>query len=317
MLRSAAKCLILASTICLAAAGGCTPAASLSTEAHPTELPGLIAFWDFQEPAGQARMSVGRYRYALREMNGPIRRAEDGVFGPYSADLEWGQWFRAPRAEVPGLNLHGDPRPLSMVAWVQRESDRVWQYIAGVWNEGSPEFQGKSGGTGPGAPSRQYAIFVNGARQTDHTTYERIPALNQVHGYVSPFGGATPEHPFAFDYATGGTALETGRWYMIAYTFDGEVIRVYVDGRLDENRNYNPFHYHGPVFDGGENGTDFTVALRDHPQWPTYPEGLPENEEGFDGRIGGLAVYNRALTSQEIAALYRSSLRTGAEARRR
>lgn len=274
----------------------------------PTDISNLITFWDFQEPAGEARVSQGKYNYALQEMNGPIQRVEDGVFGPYSIDLEWGQWFRIERKDAAGLDLHGDDQQVTMVAWLKRESDRVWQYIGGMWNEGDEKFKGKAGGEGAGAPGRQYAMFISGAWQNDHTTYERSRAEHQPMGYISPYGGATPEHPFAFDYATGGTYLNEGQWYMVAFTFDGEAIKVYVDGKLDENSNFNPFHYDGPIFDGGENGSDFTVAQRRVPTWPTYPDGVPGNKVGFDGRLGGLAVYDRALTETEISNLYQSTL---------
>ena len=274
----------------------------------PTDLPGLVAFWDFQEPPGTDRLSVGRYAYALEEMNGPIRRASDGLFGPYSADLDWGQWLRAEREGVPGLDLHGQGQEVTVVAWVKRESDRVWQYIAGMWDEGDAAHQGRPSGTGEGAPGRQYGLFMSGAWQADHATYERARAEHQAMGYVSATGGATPGHPFAFDYATGATRIEKGRWYMLAYTFDGAALRVYVDGRLDANGNYNPFYYDGPIYDGGEDGADFTVALRRVPKWPSYPEGVPENAAGFDGRIGGLAVYDRALTGQEIEGLYQAAM---------
>ncbi len=274
----------------------------------PEKIPGLLTFWDFQEPAGTSRVSKGRYKYALQEMNGPVKNVKDGVFGPYSADLEWGQWFRLKHKDAPGLDLHGQGRHLTMIAWVKRESDRVWQYIAGKWNEGDKKFLGKASGTGEGAPSRQYALFLSGTSQSDYTTYKRTPAEHQTMGYVSPFGGATPDHPFAFDYATGGTRLEQDKWYMIAFTFDGKAIKVYVNGELDENGNYNPFLYDGPIFNGGENGADFTVAQRDHPRWPTYPEGVPQYREGFDGRIGGLAVYDRALRPDEIRKLAKSTI---------
>ena len=95
---------------------------------------------------------------------------------------------------------------------------------------------------------------MSGTSQSDHTTYERTPAENQAMGYVSPYGDATPDHPFAFDYATGKTQLKQNRWYMLAYTFDGQAIKVYVDGALDENGNYNPFLYDGSIYDGGEDG---------------------------------------------------------------
>ena len=96
---------------------------------------------------------------------------------------------------------------------------------------------------------------------------------------------------------------------MLAFTYDGEWIKVYVDGKLDKNGNYNPFRYDGPIYNGGENGADFTVAQRDHPKWPSYPEGTPNYDEGFDGKIGGLAVYNRALNAEEIMNLYKSTMK--------
>ena len=275
----------------------------------PKDIDGIVAFWDFQEESGSDKVSKGGRNLRLTEMNGPIKRAEDGVFGPYSADIEWGQWLRIKREEAPALNIHGENQQVSMVAWIKRESDRVWQYVAGMWSEGDKRFKGQSYASGERAPTRQFAIFINGAWQNDYTTYERKRSRNQTLGYISPYGGATPDHPFAFDYATGGTVLEMNRWYMIAFTYDGEWIKVYVDGKLDTNGNYNPFKYDGPIFNGGENGADFTVAQRNHPKWTTYPEGVPEYEEGFDGKIGGLAVYNRALTADEILVLYNSSIK--------
>lgn len=269
----------------------------------PTDIPGIVTFWDFQEPAGTSRMSRGRYKYALQEMNGPIKHVEDGIFGRYCADVEWGQWFRIKRQDAPGLNLHGKDQHVSMVAWVKRESDKAWQYIAGVWDEGTKDPVGK------GAPGRQYAIFMSGKWQNDYTTYVRAPAEHQAMGYVSITGAETPGHPFAFDYATGRTQIQKDRWYMLAFTYDGKAIKVYVDGVLDKNGNYNPFMYDKGIYDGGENGADFTVALRRVPIFSTYPDGVPENDTlGFDGRIGGLAVYDRALSANEIKRLYTSTM---------
>jgi len=274
----------------------------------PVDIPNLLVFWDFQEESGKNKKAKGKFRYELEEMNGPIKRSKDGIFGPFSADFEWGQWMRLKRERAAGLNIHGDNKQITMVAWVKRESDRPWQYIAGIWNEGDWKFMGKAKGEGDRAPSRQYAMFTSGLSQNDYKTYKRSPAKHQVMGYLSPYGGATPEHPFAFDYATGKTFLEKDQWYMIAYTYDAEWIKVYVNGKLDVNENFNPFYYKGPIFDGGSNGADFTVAQRDHPKWPTYPNGVPEYEEGFDGKLGGLAVYDRALTANELEALYNATM---------
>ena len=54
-------------------------------------IPDLVAFWDFQEPAGQSRVSRAPGALALKEMKGQVERAGDGVFGPFSARLRRGQ----------------------------------------------------------------------------------------------------------------------------------------------------------------------------------------------------------------------------------
>lgn len=177
-----------------------------------------------------------------------------------------------------------------MVVWVKRQSDHHWQYIGGMWNELDHR--------------RQHALFLSGAWQNDWTTYERTRADNPAMGYVSPSGGATPGHPFAFEYATGGTPIPKGQWTMIGFTYDGQWIRVYVNGELDEHGNYNPFRFSGGIFDGN---SDFTVAQRAVPKWPSYPEGRPIHDTGFDGRLGGLAVYGRALEPSEMRSLYQAT----------
>jgi len=259
----------------------------------PEAIPDLICFWDFQEPAGSDRVAKGPHRYTLAEMEGPIERADGGVFGPFCADLRHPQWFRIPRADCPALDLSGK-HEVTVVAWIQRESSRGWQYVAGMWNERDAR--------------RQYALFTCGVWQTDWRTFTRTPAKHQAHGYVSEVGGATPGHPFCFSYATGAARLEPGRWYMLAFTYDHEAIRVYVDGKLDVQEHYNPFPWNKPIFDGGREGADFTVAQRALPRWPQYPDGPFSGQEGFDGRIGGLAVYRRALEDEEIRQLAAKTL---------
>ena len=276
----------------------------------PVDIDDLVTFWDFQKnEEGEINLtSKGPYAYTLTEMNGPIARLEEGIFGPSSLEIERGQWLRIKREDCPALaNIHGE-QEVSIVAWIKRRADVHWQYIAGVWKEGAREFKGQTSGAGEGSPGRQYALFTCGHKQTDYTTLTRTDAEHQVHGYVSDVGGATPDRPFSFSYATGKSKLGYDEWNMIAFTYDHEAIRVYFNGKLDENGNYNPFYWDKPIFDGGEDGGDFTVAQREVPSWPDYPEGQPGNKVGFGGVLGGLAVYNRALEPAEIQKLYQSTM---------
>jgi len=276
----------------------------------PLAIPDLVTFWNFQNSQqGDDLTSEGSYHYTLEEMNGPIRRENDGVFGPSSLAIVRGQWLRIKREDCPALDIHGKEE-VTIVAWIKRRVDNHWQYIAGMWDEGDKRFKGKVRGEGPGAPARQYALFANGHKQANYKSLTRTNADNQAHGYVSDSGGATPGKPFSFSYATGASFIEEDQWTMIAFTYDHQALKVYHNGRLDKNPNYNPFYWDQPIHDGAEDGADFTVAQRSVPSWPDYPKGEPGNEVGYGGLLGGLAVYRRALTEQEIKQLYTSTMRS-------
>jgi hypothetical protein len=144
--------------------------------------------------------------------------------------------------------------------------------------------------------------------QSDYRTLNRTEARFQIHGYVSDVGGATPSRPFCFSYATGKTQLAPERWYMIAFTYDHHALRVYCNGEFDENGNYNPFFWNKPIFDGGEDGADFTVAQRAVTGWVGYPTQEASTYNGFGGLLAGLAVYDRCLTADEIRAMFKATM---------
>ena len=255
--------------------------------------PGLVCFWDFQRQADGGYVSSGSHAYVLKPRNGPIETSQEGIFGT-SLKIRPGQWLLLPREDCPALNFHGKDE-VTIVAWIQRESDDNWQYIAGMWNERDAK--------------RQYALFTCAASQTNFETMDRIPAKHQTHGYASDVGGATPGKPFCFSYASGATKLRKREWTMIAYTYDHEFLRVYVNGKLDEHPGYNPFPWNKPIFDGGEEGADFTVARQCLPNWPHYPEAeKPMRKQGFGGKLGGLAVYQRALSADELKTMHAVTL---------
>ena len=79
-----------------------------------------------------------------------------------------------------------------------------------------------------------------------------------------------------------------------SFTYDGNFIRAWLDGRLETRVGFNPFAYPHGIHDGGPDGADFTVGA-------VHRSG--EMGNWFTGRLGGLAVYSRGLEAEEIAKL--------------
>ena len=236
-------------------------------------IPDLVCFWDFQEDTGQSRIAKGPFAYPLKESAGPIARIEGGVFGPYAAQLERGDFFSIPRADCPALNMAGPRAQVSVVAWLQRHRKREVQCeaVAGMWNET--------------ARHRQYGLFL------DLRIHQ---AGDNVCGHVSASGGPTPGYPWCMDAAIGAGYLTYFDWHCVAFTYDGNFIRAWLDGRLETRVGFNPFAYPHGIHDGGPDGADFTVGA-------VHRSG--EMGNWFTGRLGGLAVYSRGLEAEEIAKL--------------
>lgn len=286
----AAAALALASVP--AASAEPTPAASESEAIHPAAahvlaIPDLVTFWDFQEEAGSPRRGKGRHEATLREREGEIERAEGGVFGPHSARIDSGKFLSVPREELGPLDIHGEKPEVTLAAWIRRDSTRLWQSVAGVWDETHKK--------------RQYMLFLNARSRTDHRIMEREECRDLVHGHLSSVGGPTPGEQFCITYASGVTPVSFEGWYLLALTYDGEEIRVYLDGRLDEEPGFNPFPYDEGIFDGGDDGAPFTVGAN-------HVAGV-ENNNPFVGWVGGVAVWDRALSDEEVAALAEGTLR--------
>ncbi|RBP46072.1 concanavalin A-like lectin/glucanase superfamily protein [Roseimicrobium gellanilyticum] len=260
---------------------------AISAPARPADsatvlaIPNLVAFWDFQEIAGQARASKGGdHAYALQEMQGPVAQVEDGVFGPYAARIKRGQWLMVPRKDMGALDIHGKDAQVTVVAWVKRGDKASWQAIGGVWDETRKK--------------RQYCLFLNAPRGTKADEMKRYPLANRIHGHVSAVGGPTPGDEFCITYSSGATEIPFNSWQCLAMSYDGKASRVFVNGKLDSLEQYNPFPYPDGLFDGGADGADFTVgAVHRGGSWGNF----------FDGRMGGLAIFNRALSEDELAKL--------------
>jgi len=82
----------------------------------------------------------------------------------------------------------------------------------------------------------------------------------------------------------GDTVLETGRWYHVAATWNGSVVKIYVDGDLDND----PPDSRTPIY---------------HPDTrPLYIGGRPGGD-AFNGRIDDIQIYNWPLNQDDIDSI--------------
>jgi hypothetical protein len=261
-------------------------------------VPNLIAFWDFQDDEYAAK---GPSASRLTPRNGAIERASEGVFGPTSLRFRptgnmASAYLVATAAEAPELNIGGTAAQVTVLAWIKREpSDyKGCEFVAGVWNE-----HGR----------RQYGMFLN---LGIHDSRQQLGA------HISSHGGPTPGFPYCMDAAIGATKIATGDWHSVAITYDGVEARAYLDGALDIREpqgepGRNPFTYPGGLLKGA---SDFTVGAVSRPNAVVEHPGGGFQETGdvvanpFVGLLGGLAVFDRALTAPEIGKLASFTVRS-------
>ena len=285
-------------------------------------MPGLVAFWDFAEPAGAPRCSRGTAsRHPLLEVGGTVGRVAGGPFSGYAAELDGGQFLGLPYSQTGDLNIAGPDAQVSMFAVVRIVDLEVSRTIAGMWSEGK--------GHGDDSGTRQYGMLLN------------MPAYggpNKLVPHISSEGGVTVRgdgstFPWCADYAVSAHEVPEGRWVSLGFTYDGKWLSAYIDGVLDrlelspENhrrtdryfltegpdggaRGINPY-YHGRgifAFDPVKHaatkpmgGSDFIVGAR-YAGGSMVPEGAATR-----GRFGGLAVFNRGLSEAEMLALHEAA----------
>tara|TARA_R110002020_G_scaffold97701_2_gene232872 strand:- start:9138 stop:9935 length:798 start_codon:yes stop_codon:yes gene_type:complete len=235
-------------------------------------IPNMLSMWDFE--GTNPLVAKGEYPYSLREGNGQVPIENDGVLAGHSINLSEGQYLFIPRSECKGLDLHGKEAEMTLLAWVNRrfKDFNQCETIAGMWNETNK--------------NRQYCMFLN---------LGIYDSGDQVGGHISGVGGPTSGFKYCMDAAIGKEIISYDTWTFAAMTYDGREIKSYYNGELDIRNNRNPYPYPEGIYSPGKNGADFTVGAVDR-----------SNEMGnfYSGKIGGLAVFNRALTNQEIRAIH-------------
>ncbi|CAN5342483.1 hypothetical protein BH23VER1_BH23VER1_22910 [soil metagenome] len=306
-------------TAAVATAAVATAAAPAGDPGVVEEMPGLVAFWTFGEEGGELRVSSGTaQKHALAEKQGPIPRVEGGPFSGFSAHLDGQQWLEIKHDSLGDLNISGPDAQVSMFAAVLIEDVPRSRTIAGIWSEG----KGAHDDTG----TRQYALL---AHMPAYGGSRRLTPHISSEGGVTRRADGTPL-PWNADYAAPQAELPEGKWCTVGFTYDSDYIRAYVNGVMEpraldpendnrtdryftaegpdgKDRGMNPYYHGRGIFryDPNEHAeskippSDFTVGAR-------YAGGSMLSE-AFRGKFGGLAVFDRALTDEEMMALHEAA----------
>ncbi len=248
----------------------------------------LVALWDFKEAEGEARTAFGQGAFALKEQNGTLPRIAEGPLSGYSTQFGNKAFLSLPNSEVGKLNIYGNKQGVTVVAWVKWTGEQTG-FVGGMWNE----YQ--DGG------KRQYGLFVS---------LPHYNGKNQVCGHISQTGKPTPPFPYSVDYSASKQEVPANQWVCVAFTYDGKDIKSYLNGVFEKREpelinntkgfdGYpnglvqvkNPYRF---PYGMGNNGSDFTVGA------VLLKSGMGNF---FKGQIGGLAVFSRALSQEELLKL--------------
>lgn len=261
-------------------------------ESRIISTPGLVAFWDFSANKNQL-VSKGEMKLQLQSSKGDsLQFTDNGPVSGRSILFDGTNYLYIPYEETKKLNIESNE--VTVIAWVKWTGEQTG-FVGGMWNE--YEEGGK----------RQYGLFVS---------LPHYNGKNQVCGHISKTGRPTPPFPYSIDYSASKQEVTPNKWECIAFTYDGEFIRSYLNGEFEERepelinntqgfegypeglkQSKNPYYYPDGM---GNNGSDFTVgAVR-------LKNGMGNF---FKGQIGGLVIFNRVLTDDEIFEIYKVSER--------
>lgn len=249
-----------------------------------------------------------------------FRRIGGGILGPYAWYIRnLTQFVHVPFADKDILPAGSrDWSILTYVRVVDQDIGGTPQFVAG-------EFSEEHVGTSP-TPGwnghRRYASFLNIASGDNPAARRQLAAHSGFRGGDTPRtpGDLDPDpvtglYPFSYEAAVGKTELEEDMsWRTLISVRRGNQFFAYIDGLLDgpitrddaidPNSSElgpglgNPHPTSDPTtFDGANNRPDFYVGAN---------AGNSSGTIGnlFEGVIGGIAVWDRALTESEIASLH-------------
>ncbi len=273
-------------------------------------------YWNEGRPASYADIPVvsdGPFGQAVS-----FRKEDDPAFRPL---------LLIPRERLhgSGIDVKGKGRSVTLVAWVKRDAESGNHAIAGIWHEGTDLKDHGSEAKRVELGKRQYALFSGLAAN---------PFASAAH--ISDNGRSSFGDKYARHLSVTPEKIPNDQWVLVALVFDNtkNTVASYLNGQATENWVEEPekhpfFQWAARAWERGEYRPpkQFVrvrdgklVALKVNPYW--FPFDIYQPETLNDGgpftigrvihmgrnptataRIGGVAVFNRALNKKEMQAL--------------
>jgi hypothetical protein len=137
-------------------------------------------------------------------------------------------------------------------------------------------------------------VFFN-TNNSDRSIISKVSSTGWYNGYEVMVGGNTNDivhvgNVGGNNFIIGNSGYLINTWYMFSVTFDGNTMKLFMNGSLVNSQTQT-----GNIQTGN-------IPLR---------FGMREgNFQYFNGKIDDIGIWNRALTQQEITNLYNASLST-------
>lgn len=280
---------------------------------------GLVALWDFQrDTAGGTTLTslIGSQVATLTAMGSKtvVKDASDpGPFGPSLVLDGATMFFKSGGLGALDVSAWGDEvTVITLVKDTANNYDDTGSgtaFRAGSHNDGS-------------SPSRQYGSYFGAGGFIGH------------HAHYTPHIGAqdgpSPGYPYNRDQAASHRKLHTptgqGQWHMEAFTFNGQELTAFIDGMTD---SWTSVPEPDPAYFSLSPGA-YTPQIVDRNPYP-LKKGINRSQTtkiftiggspvqtppttGINfttGKLGFVAVFNRALTPKEVMQIRLGTLLSG------
>ena len=120
----------------------------------------------------------------------------------------------------------------------------------------------------------------------------------QTWGCIMPYGDNSAIQTYIFQASTQnsqqfistiGSQIQLNTWYNLVFSFDGQILKQYINGVLVSNNSLTGFSLNT----NGNSGISIGLSAQANGHW-----------DPFDGKIDDVGLWNRALTQEEITNLY-------------